>query len=461
MMMEARGGGSRPSSGYSQRSRASSVGSLAASGGGGGSRLSRAGGSLLTRYGSRPDLYNSIRHDPTNRALVLDACPKDRYALLHATKTLKGDREIVRSAVRHCGDSLLLSSLHGDREVVNEAVSGLGDSLRYAEKLFRGDREIVLSAVTQDGLALRYATDKLKDDKEVVLKAVRQTGRALRHASKRLQGDLEVVMEALSKDNTALAYVAAESHESVYGVGQDGRVYYQALETLSTASEWELQSKPGVSSITVFGPRMYAVGTDGYIYKQMMVTMNPESTWTGPLTGGEVEMLSIAIGGGFVYGVAKHDKRVYKQVLTRMSPSSTWDGPISDETEITSILINEDQMYGVGADAKLYQQNYFTMCNTSEWKGPLTTTMDVKGVSMYGNKIFTLSLDNKVHWQLLVDFNPYTDWRLASQGDTIAVAVCATVLKEACQDMLEDEWRVKGYHIERRMAAENARGPGG
>mmetsp|Transcript_123562 Transcript_123562/g.394734 ORF Transcript_123562/g.394734 Transcript_123562/m.394734 type:complete len:474 (-) Transcript_123562:45-1466(-) len=422
--------GSRPGSGGSgasrggglHRSASTSAAAAAALGGGAGRRYPQ-------------DYYESVRQDPTNRALVLRAADRNRYAMLHAVPDLRKDREIVLASMKHCGDSLLLTPLNNDKEVVLEAVSQLGESLRYADKRLLNDREVVLAAVQQDGLALRYAKDKLKDDREIVMAAVRQTGRALRHASERWRKDLDVVMVALQSNNAALAYVESEKHESVYGIGLNNVVLFQPLPSLSKTSDWVEQSKGPLKSITIEGATIYAVKDDMRIYRQMLVTMNTESQWIGPLSGDEV--LSVAVAGGYVYGIKNSDKRVYKQVLVQMTTENKWDGPVSDEMELSSISIYEDQMYGVGIDGKFYRQNVFAMCNNST--------------------LFAVGADNKIHWQALKDLHPKRQWMLTSQGDITALVICNRDLKEACQDMLEADWRAKGAHLERRAAAAKAR----
>jgi len=398
-------------------------------------------------------VLDAVRYDPGNRSLVLETASQHKYAILHATKALKSDREVVLAAVRHSGDALLLSEFAGDKEVVLEAVANLGDSLRYAEKAFRSDKEIVLAAVRQNGLSLRYACEKLKDDPEVVMVAVRSRGRALRHASNRLRGDLDVVAEALKQDNTAFAYIIAADRETVFGLGLDGHVYQQPLETLTPENQWAVVSKGPVKAFTISGPTIYAILSDGWVYKQTLVLVTPESEWTGPLSG-QRQMRSIAVGAGFIYGVSENNGRVYKQVLGPMSPERVWDGPISSpEHDVVFLTINGDDMYALAKDTKMYKQKVRDMSNYSLWEGPLSNTLGIKSVSIYGNKIFAVSTEDKVHWQIWQDFTPFTDWVLASSGSVTSLCTCNNDLKEACTDMLQSTWKDQGEHLARRAAA--------
>mmetsp|Transcript_47709 Transcript_47709/g.102200 ORF Transcript_47709/g.102200 Transcript_47709/m.102200 type:complete len:469 (+) Transcript_47709:446-1852(+) len=414
---------------------------------------------VLTRKPSR-DYYETIRKEPTNRSVLLKAVERDRYALLHADAALRADREVVLSAVKFCGDTLLLSPLKKDREVVLAAVNTLGDSLRYADQEWMGDKEVILTAVKQDGLALRYATAALQDDEEVVRAAVKQNGRALRWVADRWKKDLDTVMMALKSSNAALAYVATDEHETAYGLSADGTVLAQSLWHMELDSHWKTQGKGPMRSLTVFGPRIYGVSTDGKIYSQIMVTMTMESEWTGPLSGDNVQ--SIAIADGFIYAVKEEDKRVYKQVLVQMTPDNHWDGPISDPTEVESIAIYEDIIFATAPDGSLYKQNLFRMCNVSPWEGPQSNTIKVQSVAVFGAaivKVYGVEMGTgKIYCHGLKDLHPVKPWHPVSAGDTSVITICNSNLKDACRDMLESQWRASGAHYERRAAASRIRG---
>lgn len=391
----------------------------------------------------QPDpVYDAVRFDPGNRSLVLETASRHQYAILHATKDLKSDREVVLAAVRHSGDALLFSELAGDKEVVLAAVTASGDSIRYADEAFRSDKDVVLAAVQQDGLSLRYACDKLKDDPEVAMAAVHSKGRALRHASDRLRGDLDIVMEAMKQDSFAYAYIIAADRETVFALGLDGYVCQRPLEGLmrSPEQQWTAVSKGEVKAFTIAGPTIYVVLSDGCVYKQLLVRTTPESKWTGPLSG-QRKIRSITVGGGFVYGVADNNGRIYKQVVGMMAPERTWDGPLSSgDHGFVFILLIGDDMYALAKDAKLYKQKVWDM-NHSSWEGPLSGTLDIKSVSIYGNKIFAVSTDDKVHWQIFQDFTPRTTWNLAPSDCVTSLCVCNNDLKEACTEMLQTSWK--------------------
>ena len=92
------------------------------------------------------------------------------YELEHAAEELKGDREIVMTAVSKNGMALQFATeeLKGDREIVMAAVSQHGMALQFASEELKGDREIVMTAVSQDGWALNFATKDLREDEEML-----------------------------------------------------------------------------------------------------------------------------------------------------------------------------------------------------------------------------------------------------------------------------------------------------
>ena len=57
-----------------------------------------------------------------------------------------------------------------------ERVARNGWALKHATEELRGDREVVITAVADRGYALEYATNELRGDREVVMTAGRQQG---------------------------------------------------------------------------------------------------------------------------------------------------------------------------------------------------------------------------------------------------------------------------------------------
>jgi hypothetical protein len=140
---------------------------------------------------------------------VLAAVRQDGRALLHASETLKNDREIVLAAVT--------------QNVY---------AFEYASETLKNDREFVLAAVTQNVYAFEYASETLKNDREFVLAAVTQDGRALLHAS-----------ETLKNDRTLQRLVNLNS--------SDAAVKFRALEPLKTKLKQETNIERQAAAATM------------------------------------------------------------------------------------------------------------------------------------------------------------------------------------------------------------------
>jgi hypothetical protein len=94
-----------------------------------------------------------------------------------------------------------------------------GDLLQYASERLRGDRELVLTAVQYPSLRLapmgrwdvpgptgsplEYASSQLRNDREVVLRAIEHSHLAFGFASSELRGDPEVIWAALNRYDEA------------------------------------------------------------------------------------------------------------------------------------------------------------------------------------------------------------------------------------------------------------------
>ena len=210
---------------------------------------------LLKRLGSLRRRWNLCcrRHPRDDREILLDRLSQgwwsqvlggpdsehrwfndNHYILRDAIEELRGDREVVMTAVRRHGGFLQYATeeLRGDREIVMAAVSKYDkNALRYATEELRGDRKIVMAAVSKHGNALEYATDELRADREIVMKAMSKYERALRHASVELRGDRGIVMKAVSSEGTALEYASEE-------LRGDRGIVMKAVSSQGTALEY-------------------------------------------------------------------------------------------------------------------------------------------------------------------------------------------------------------------------------
>ena len=69
-----------------------------------------------------------------------------------------------------------------------------GSALQHATEELKGDREIVMTALSQDGHALTDPRVELKGDREMMMLAVSENGLALRCAIEGLRGDPGIVI---------------------------------------------------------------------------------------------------------------------------------------------------------------------------------------------------------------------------------------------------------------------------
>jgi len=89
-----------------------------------------------------------------------------------------------------------------------EAVKQNGTYLIHCTKRLRDDKEVVLAAVNQDGLALAYASDALKGDFEVTMAAVYENWSAFSFSSPYIQNGalLAFVKELMEAYTTPPCY---------------------------------------------------------------------------------------------------------------------------------------------------------------------------------------------------------------------------------------------------------------
>ncbi|CAK0831243.1 unnamed protein product, partial [Prorocentrum cordatum] len=133
-------------------------------------------------------------------------------ALALASDTLEADREFCFGLAAHSGVMALRfasRTLRGDRDLVLKACAQDGQALAFAAPALRADCECVLTAVQQSGLALNFASEELLANPGIALAAVRRNGAALALVAPRLQADREVVLAAVQQSGVALAHAAA------------------------------------------------------------------------------------------------------------------------------------------------------------------------------------------------------------------------------------------------------------
>lgn len=173
---------------------------------------------------------------------------RGEYTVLNfASQRLRGDRDVVRAAIRHCGGmSLMYASmeLRGDRELVMAAIDSHAGALEYASPALRADRDVVLRAVAQSGTVLAHVSGEFRGDREMAMAAVNAPngnglGGALGVLSEALRGDRNFVLYALSKSGYDLRFASTElrGDREVVETALQNRKVIRASAILEHASE--------------------------------------------------------------------------------------------------------------------------------------------------------------------------------------------------------------------------------
>ena len=215
--------------------------------------------SILKRRISKAKEYHEERGESTSILGGLTFTFKD------APENLKGDKEIVMTALEHAPTCLqyVSSELLLDKEVVLEAIrdhnEGLSDIMECVPDAFKADKEfiseaakinpnimkfaskellsnqklfehylhngsywlhdenidaeykgrteLVLPIIKKDGYSLQYVSQELKADKDVVMAAVIDDASAIEWASSELQADKEVALTALKQNKDLIRFI--------------------------------------------------------------------------------------------------------------------------------------------------------------------------------------------------------------------------------------------------------------
>jgi len=212
----------------------------------------------------------------------------------------------------------------------------------------------------------------------------------------------------------AAGRVALGIGPTMYGVGVDSRVYAQALDSMSPATDWKDAAQGPVQSIAAWANMMYAVGPDKRVYKQSLSSMSPETTWVLASKG---SMETIVVHDGILYG-AGTDQRVWKQNVSSMSPKTNWT--LAGTGFAIAVAVWGDIIYVVGSDMCVWNQSLSSMDPSTNWVR--TSKGTVSRIAIHGDVIYAVAYDNRVWKQALISMSLETDWRLAALGDVVDVS---------------------------------------
>ena len=132
-----------------------------------------------------------------NKAVVLIAVKNDRGELQYASERLKADREVVLTAVKFYGASILYVPLfHSDREVVITAFLHNCELSIGIPQYFSSDREILSIEVKKNGYIFKWASPELRNDRDLLYEAIKTYPSALELASAELRNNKEAIIYA-------------------------------------------------------------------------------------------------------------------------------------------------------------------------------------------------------------------------------------------------------------------------
>ena len=125
-------------------------------------------------------------------------------ALRRATDEAKGDKELVREAMKVMPNAFTCASeeLRGDRELVLEAMSlyrknGFYFHIGAVSDILRNDRDFMLEIMKLNYSVISGVSEDLKNDKDFMLKAIKINGHAFLELPESLQNDVDLRDEAI------------------------------------------------------------------------------------------------------------------------------------------------------------------------------------------------------------------------------------------------------------------------
>jgi len=212
-----------------------------------------------------------------------------------------------------------------------------------------------------------------------------------------------------------LSKASVTKAKTIYGVGDDSKVYKQFLGGMKPASAWELAGDGPMRSITIDGDTIFGIGSDMKLYKQPLTTMSPSSAWA--LAAGSGDVLSAAVHDGTIYAVGI-DYAIYKQSLSAMSTSSAWSW--AGKGAVSFIAISGDEMYGIASDDQVYKQ---PLSSISKGSWSLAGSGYVASFTMDGDTVYGAGRDKRVYTQTLSKMSASSPWSPAGNGKMSSLAI--------------------------------------
>ena len=154
-----------------------------------------------------------LRND---REIVMAAISKNATMIQFASKTLRGDEEIMSKAVRFneeqsISDTVLQyasSKLLLRKKFCLEMIKENGDEFVNVPNELKNDINFIIQALKKNGYILKFLSNEYKENREYVLIAVNSNGCALEFASDELRADKEIAMMAIENRASAYSYTS-------------------------------------------------------------------------------------------------------------------------------------------------------------------------------------------------------------------------------------------------------------
>ena len=161
------------------------------------------------------------------------------------------------------------------------------------------------------------------------------------------------------------------SNTCMYGVSISGQVLSQQFSAVTPWRKWNLVGNGWVKSVAIGGDRnLYGVGIDGCLYKQCIETMSLKESWEIIRTNDSQQGLtniSVDVRSGIIYAirrtrevkkwnVSENDRSglIYKQKLSNLS-TSTWDLAIQGQI-VEALTVGGGYMYVIMNGKIFYQE---------------------------------------------------------------------------------------------------------
>lgn len=121
-------------------------------------------------YNKIKEYENSIKENPNNRELILEAIKTCEYVLEFISGELKNDKNFALEVSKNSklGLCFLGPLIHIDKEFALEIVNNNGINIATLSEELKNDKDIAIVALKNDKNAFKYIGKELKNDKKFI-----------------------------------------------------------------------------------------------------------------------------------------------------------------------------------------------------------------------------------------------------------------------------------------------------